>query len=145
MGWPGLPFLWATNEGNQGCSLDCLYCSLQRTGKRGLSRSFPVYPAVQSFAPSASSRRSLPGEAWRRGRVVPGLLVTLPGRSGSSSGRFCASKRLRLFQGTSRDVQHHRWTVRTWNAASSGGFWQSSSYIQVDIWLGSTWRSLCRA
>ena len=35
--------------------------------------------------------------------------------------------------------------VRTWNAASGGGFWQSSSYIQVDIWQGSAWRGLCRA
>ena len=30
-------------------------------------------------------------------------------------------------------------------AASGGGFWQSSSYIQVDIWQGSAWRGLCRA
>ena len=101
--------------------------------------------AVQSFAPSACGRRSLPGAAWRRRRAGPGPLVTSPGRFRSSTGRIRASKRLRPFQGTSRDVQHHGWTVLTWNAASGGGFWQSSSYIQVDIWQGSTWRGLCRA
>ena len=94
-------------------------------GGRGIrvsSRTFYVYPAVQPFAPSAGDRRSLPGAAWRRGRAVPGPLMTSPGRSRSSAVRIRASKRLRLFQGTSRDVQHHGWTVRTWNAASGGGF-----------------------
>ena len=145
MGWPGLPLLRATNEGTRGCSRDFLFYRLRRAGKQGLLRTFSVYPAVQSFAPSTGGRRSLPGAAWRRGRAVPGPLVTSPGRSGSSSGRFHSSKRLRPFQGTSRDVQHHGWTVRTRNAASGGSFWQSSSYIQVDIWQGSSWRGLYRA
>ena len=40
------------------------------------------------------------GAAWRRRRAVPGSLVTSPGRSRSSSGRFRVSKRLRPFQGS---------------------------------------------
>ena len=115
------------------------------SGEAGFVQNFFRISVVQSFAPSAGGGRSLPEAAWRRRRAVPVPVVTLPGRSQSSSGRFRASKRLRPFQGTSRDVQHHRWTVHTWNAASSGGFWQGSSYIQVDIWQGSAWRGLCRA
>ena len=115
------------------------------SGEAWFVQTFFRISVVQSFAPSAGDGRSLPGAAWRRRRAVPGPLVTSAGRSRPSSGRFCASKRLRPFQGTSRDVQHHRWTVRMWNATSSGGFWQGSSYIQVDIWQGSTWRGLCRA
>ena len=102
MRWPGLPLLQATNKGIQGGSRDFLYYRLRRAGKQGLSRTFSVYPAVQSFAPSAGGRRSLPGAARRRRRAVPGPLVTSPGRSQSSSGRFRASKRLAVpgyFQG----------------------------------------------
>ena len=125
---PGLPLLQIAESGGNGVCPELFSIS-----------------AMQSVAPSAGGGRSLSGAAWRRRRAVSGPLMTSPGRSRSSSGRFRASERLRPFQGTSRDVQHHRWTVRMWNAASSGGFWQGSSYIQVDIWQGSSWRGLCRA
>ena len=123
-----------------------LICRLRVTGKRGLIRLFLLKREVPSFTPLARGGRSLPGAAWRRRRVVPGPLVTPPGRSRSSSGRFWSSRRrLRPFQGTSRDVQYHRWTICMWNAASSSGFWQGSPYLQVVIWQGSSWRGLCRA
>ena len=115
------------------------------SGEAGFVQNFSSLSVVKSFAPSAGNGRSFPGAVWQRRRAVPGPLVALPGRSRSSSGRFCASKRLRPFQVTPRDVQHHGWTVRTWNAASGGGFWQGSSYVQVDIRQGSVWRGLCRA
>ena len=120
---------------------------LQTAGSRkaGFVQTFFCIAEVQSFTPSAGGRRSLPGAAWRRRRAVPGPLVAPPGRSRSSPGRFHASKRLQPFQGTSSDVQYHRWTVCTWNAVSSGGFWQGSPYLQVDIWQGNEWRGLCRA
>ena len=78
------------------------------SGEAGFIQNFFRISVVQSFAPSAGGGRSLPGAVWRRRRAVPGLLVASPGRSGSSSGRFRASKMLRSFQGTSRDAQHHR-------------------------------------
>ena len=145
MWWPGLPLLTATNEGIQGGSRDFLYCRLRVAGSE-VCPDFSCLREVQSFAPSASGGRSLPGAAWQRRRAVPGPLVTPPGGSRSSSGLFWSSRRrLRPFQGTSRDVQYHRWTVCMWNAASSGGFWQGSPYLQVDIRQGSSWRDLCRA
>ena len=121
-------------------------CRLRVAGKWGLSRFFLLKREVQSFAPSARGGRSLPGAARQRRRAVPEPLVTPPERSRSSSGRFWSSRRrLRPFQGTSRDVQYYKWMVCMWNAASSGGFWQGSPYLQVDIRQGSSWRGLCRA
>ena len=145
MRWPGFPLLRATNERVQGGSRDFLYLQTAESGGSGVCPVLFSIAGVQSFTPSTGGGRSLPGAVWQRRRAVPGPLVTSPGISQPSSGRFRVPERLRPFQGTSRDVQHHRWTVRTWNAVKSGGFWQGSPYLQVDIWQGSSWRGLCRA
>ena len=122
------------NKGIQGCSRDFLYCGLLGAGNQGFVKSFLSLSSVRLFAPSAGGRRSLPGEVWRRGRASPWSLVTSPGRSRSPAGWVRASLGLRRLWDASRDVQHHRWTVCTWNVASCGGFRQGSSYIQVNIW-----------
>ena len=123
------------NKGIQGCSREFLYCRLLGAGNQGCVKNFLSLSSRAVIRTiGAGGRRSLPGAAWRRGRAGPWPLVTSPGRSGSSAGWIRASFELRRLWNASRDVQHHRWTVHTWNAASCGGFRQGSSYIQVDIW-----------